>query len=29
MRELKLSQALTTDHHFSEAGFEALLPTVS
>jgi len=25
MRELKLSQALTTDHHFSEAGFDALL----
>ncbi len=27
MRELRLSQALTTDSHFSEAGFEALLPT--
>ena len=27
MRELKLSQALTTDKHFSQAGFEALLPT--
>lgn len=26
MRELKLSQALTTDKHFSQAGFEALLP---
>jgi hypothetical protein len=25
MRELKLPQALTTDHHFTEAGFEALL----
>jgi hypothetical protein len=25
MRELKLSQALTTDHHFAQAGFEALL----
>jgi len=25
MRELKLSQALTTDHHFSQAGFDALL----
>jgi predicted nucleic acid-binding protein len=29
MRELKLSQALTTDHHFSQAGFETLLPTPS
>jgi predicted nucleic acid-binding protein len=27
MRELRLSQALTTDHHFPQAGFEALLPT--
>lgn len=27
MRELRLSQALTTDSHFPEAGFEALLPT--
>ena len=27
MRELRLSQALTTDRHFSEAGFESLLPT--
>lgn len=27
MRELRLSQALTTDGHFLEAGFEALLPT--
>jgi predicted nucleic acid-binding protein len=26
MRELRISQALTTDHHFSEAGFESLLP---
>jgi predicted nucleic acid-binding protein len=26
MRELKLSQALTTDHHFAQAGFDALLP---
>jgi predicted nucleic acid-binding protein len=26
MRELKLSQALTTDRHFLEAGFESLLP---
>ncbi len=25
MRELKLRQALTTDHHFVEAGFDALL----
>jgi uncharacterized protein len=25
MRELRLRQALTTDSHFSEAGFEALL----
>jgi predicted nucleic acid-binding protein len=23
MRELKLSQALMTDHHFSQAGFDA------
>ena len=29
MRELKLSQALTTDKHFSQAGFETLLPTPS
>ena len=29
MRELKLSQALTTDHHFSQAGFDALLLTDS
>lgn len=28
MRELKISQALTTDRHFSEAGFNVLLPTV-
>jgi predicted nucleic acid-binding protein len=27
MRELRLPQALTTDGHFLEAGFEALLPT--
>lgn len=27
MRELRLAQALTTDSHFPEAGFEALLPT--
>jgi predicted nucleic acid-binding protein len=27
MRELKLSQALTSDRHFAQAGFEALLPT--
>jgi uncharacterized protein len=26
MRELGLRQALTTDGHFPEAGFEALLP---
>lgn len=26
MRELRLTQALTTDRHFPEAGFEALLP---
>ena len=26
MRELRLRQALTTDGHFPEAGFEALLP---
>lgn len=26
MRELKLRQALTTDRHFAEAGFEPLLP---
>lgn len=26
MRELRLAQALTTDGHFPEAGFEALLP---
>ena len=29
MRELRLSQALTTDRHFLEAGFEALLPTAT
>jgi predicted nucleic acid-binding protein len=29
MRELKLSQALTTDQHFSQAGFDALLLTAS
>jgi predicted nucleic acid-binding protein len=28
MRELRLSQALTTDGHFKEAGFEPLLRTV-
>jgi len=27
MRELRLEQALTTDGHFPEAGFRALLPT--
>jgi uncharacterized protein len=27
MRELKLTQALTSDRHFILAGFEALLPT--
>lgn len=27
MRELSLSQALTTDRHFTEAGFESLLAT--
>jgi hypothetical protein len=27
MRELRLRQALTTDGHFREAGFEALLST--
>jgi len=26
MRELKLTQALTSDRHFTQAGFEALLP---
>lgn len=26
MRELKLRQAVTTDRHFAEAGFEPLLP---
>ena len=26
MRELRMTQALTTDRHFIEAGFEALLP---
>ena len=26
MQELRLTQALTTDGHFPEAGFEALLP---
>jgi predicted nucleic acid-binding protein len=26
MRELKLKQALTTDRHFAEAGFQPLLP---
>jgi hypothetical protein len=25
MRELSLRDALTTDHHFTEAGFRALL----
>jgi predicted nucleic acid-binding protein len=29
MRELKLSQALTTDRHFTQAGFESLLPTAA
>jgi predicted nucleic acid-binding protein len=28
MRELKLTQALTSDRHFTQAGFEALLPTI-
>jgi predicted nucleic acid-binding protein len=28
MRELKISQALTTDRHFAEAGFDVLMPTV-
>ena len=28
MRELRLRQALTTDGHFHEAGYEALLPVV-
>jgi predicted nucleic acid-binding protein len=28
MRELKLTQALTSDRHFTQAGFEALLPTM-
>jgi uncharacterized protein len=28
MRELKLAQALTTDRHFREAGFEVLLATL-
>jgi predicted nucleic acid-binding protein len=27
MRELRLTEALTTDHHFVEAGFRVLLPT--
>lgn len=27
MHELKLSQAFTSDRHFTQAGFEALLPT--
>jgi predicted nucleic acid-binding protein len=27
MREFKLSQALTSDRHFTQAGYEALLPT--
>jgi hypothetical protein len=27
MRDLRLVDALTTDHHFVEAGFRALLPT--
>jgi len=27
MRELKLAQVLTSDRHFTQAGFEALLPT--
>ncbi len=26
MRELKIREALTTDHHFAEAGFHPLLP---
>jgi len=26
MRELRLTEALTTDHHFVEAGFRTLLP---
>ena len=26
MRELRLAEALTTDHHFVEAGFRSLLP---
>ena len=26
MRELKIRQAVTTDHHFAGAGFEPLLP---
>ncbi|MEA3211735.1 MAG: uncharacterized protein QOE70_4792 [Chthoniobacter sp.] len=26
MRELKITDALTTDHHFTEAGFRPLLP---
>jgi uncharacterized protein len=26
MRELRLTEALTTDEHFAEAGFRALLP---
>jgi len=26
MRELGLTEALTTDHHFAEAGFKVLLP---
>ncbi len=27
MRELRLTEALTTDRHFVEAGFRVLLPT--
>ncbi|MDA1277675.1 MAG: PIN domain-containing protein [Verrucomicrobia bacterium] len=29
MRELKIKDALTTDRHFTEAGFRALLPSAS
>jgi len=28
MRELKLKEALTTDRHFAEAGFQPLLPLI-
>jgi len=28
MRELKITEALTTDHHFTEAGFRPLLPVI-